>query len=494
MFFDLPLIVSVPGSVIFLIVFLIVKSLFDKRHIFRFARDYPGHKFYPVIGNGFHVIGKNFFVAVQDVIHKFGHPCNLWLGHEYNYITADAAEVKAVLNHPNTFDKMSFYDTLKIAFRHSILLAPDDIWKGRRRYFAKSFSQPLLNTFVHFFYKKSVILLDILKDAGDRDVFEIFERYTFDSFCESIIGFDYDLQVNPKINLVECISELQAMGGKRMITNFYYPMYLWIFSKEGRRAWKLLKEARSIVYKICQEKRKIFAENSVCLDSNLPLPLLDSMLQSTGEKFSDKLIFEEMFLFTTAATDTSGYTLTYFFTMLGMHPQVQEKVYQEVMSVVGCDRHIYFEDLPYLKYTERAILETMRILPVTPFLGRKASADTDIGTKLIPEGTNIFVSVFDLHRNEKYWPEPLKYDPDRFLPDEVAKREPYAFIPFSGGPRNCIGKTYALMLMKTCAANVVRNYEISSPYKSVTDLRLKSCVTMKTIHPLECNFKPRMHD
>lgn len=102
-----------------------------------------------------------------------------------------------------------------------------DIWKRNRKYYAKSFSQPLLNTFVQYFYKKSCILLEVLKDAHNKDIFEIFERYTFDSFCgtllwfffccykikilfysaESIIGIDYDLQLNPKVKLVECISE-----------------------------------------------------------------------------------------------------------------------------------------------------------------------------------------------------------------------------------------------------------------------------------------------
>ncbi|XP_050305406.1 cytochrome P450 4C1-like [Anthonomus grandis grandis] len=475
-----------------LVVAFIVKSLFEKRRIFQFARNHGGYRFYPVIGNGYHIIGKNIFHAIQGIIDKFGLPCNMWLGHDYHYITADAAEIKIILNHPNTFDKATIYGNLELAFNQSLLLAPVDLWKKNRKYHARSFSQPVLNTFVQFFYKKSQILVDtVLRDAHKRDTFEIFETYTFDSFCESIIGFDYDLQVNPKCNLVECVGEIQALGGKRLITYFYYPMILWVLSSEGRRVVKCIRQAIKFVLQAIKDKRKIFADSPVICSS--ALPLLDSML-AAGDKFTDKQISQEMFLFTTAATDTSGYTLAYFFTMLGMHPDVQRKVYEEVISVVGKERPIYFEDLPNLKYTERAIFEAMRILPVVPFLGRRATADTDLGGKIIPKGSNIIISTFDLHRSEKYWPDPLKYDPDRFLPEKVAQRDPYTFIPFSGGPRNCIGKTYSIMLMKTCAANVVRNYEMSSPYKSVRDLQLKSCITMRTMHPLECHFRPRNCD
>ncbi|XP_060532911.1 cytochrome P450 4C1-like [Cylas formicarius] len=476
-------------------VFLILKSLYDKRRIFKFAAKIKGFRFYPVVGNGFHIIGKNVFDAVQTIIKDHGLPCNMWVGHDYNYVTADPQEVKIVLNHPNSFDKMRIYDNFKLAFENSLLLAPVDLWKKNRKFCSKSFSQPILNNFVEYFYRKSCTLLEVLRDSDDKDKFEVFERYTFDSFCESIIGLDYNLQVKPKVRLVEWIGELQSIGGRRLITSYYYPLPVWLFSGEGRRAYKLLRNVMTLIYGVIRDKRRAFKENPICVDANSPgLTLLDAMLHAEGEKFSDKQIFEEMFLFTTAATDTSGYTLAYIFTLLGMHADVQERVYKEVMCTVGRDRPIYYEDLPNLKYTERAILESMRILPVTPFIGRLCTGDIDLGTKIVPEGSNVFISVIDLHRDPKHWPDPLKYDPDRFLPEETAKREPYAYIPFSGGCRNCIGKPYALMLMKTAVANVVRNYEIFSKYRSVSELRLTSCITMKTVDPIDCRFKWRAQE
>lgn len=484
-------------AILSLAILINLKTLFEKRHIFKFARNFKGYTFYPIIGNGQHLIGKNIYQGVHELIQRHGLPCNMWLGNDYNYITANAAEVKIILNHPNSFDKMRLYDNLKMAFENTLLMAPADIWKKQRKHYSKSFSQPILNSFVQYFYKKSICLLEKLKDAHNRDIFNIFEAYTIDSFCESIIGIDLNLQTNPKIKiaeLIEDLGEIQSIGGTRLMNYFCFPAIFWIFTRDGRRCFSLIRKTKASIYDIFEQKRKTFAENPVCGDHSTPLPLMDAMLRAEGEKFTVKQIFREMFLFTTAATDTSGYTLAYTFTLLGMHPDIQDKVYQEVMDVVGCDKPIYYDDLPNLKYTERAIFEAMRILPVTPYLGRLATADIDLGTKTLPKDSNVFISVMDLHRNEDYWPDPLKYDPDRFLPEEVAKREPYAHIPFSGGPRNCIGKTYAIMLMKTAVANVVRNYEISSKYKSVNELDFTSFITMKTIHPLDCTFQPRMHD
>ncbi|XP_030755167.1 cytochrome P450 4C1-like [Sitophilus oryzae] len=477
----------VPCAIACLLVWMLA-SLFGKRRLFLFARDYKGPRFYPVVGNGLHAIEKDFFNGIQDHI-KDGLPSNLWLCHEYYYITDNATEIREVLNNPNSLDKMKLYGFINLAMKDSLLLMPVDLWKKHRKFCSRSFSQPVLNSFVRFFYNNSVTLNEVLKDAHNKDTFEIFERYTFETFCESVVGYEYKAQLNHNLKLVESLEELQTLGSHLVVAFRYIPIVFWLFLSRGRRALKIIRNVHTTIYNIIEEKRKSYFKESVCYDNDA-LPLVDSMLYNG---FNNKQIFDEVFLFILAATDTSGGTLAYFFTLLGMHQDIQNKVYEEVMEVVGPHRPIYQEDLNNLKYTERCIFEAMRIFPVVPYLGRYATADIPVGTKVIPKDTNIFISIFNVHRNENYYPDPLKYDPDRFLPEEIAKRDSYAFIPFSGGPRNCIGKTYALMLLKTAAASVIRNYQTFSDYKSVTELNFTSCISMKTVHKLDCRFKPRIH-
>lgn len=104
-----------------------------------------------------------------------------------------------------------------------------------------------------------------------------------------------------------------------------------------------------------------------------------------------------------------------------------------------------------------------------------------LGELTVPSGSTSILCILHTHRSEKYWPEPLKFDPDRFLPEEVAKRHPYAFMPFSGGPRNCIGKKFGLMMIKCIIAQLIRRFKITTPYKRIEDIKLKQDIITKPV-------------
>lgn len=145
-----------------------------------------------------------------------------------------------------------------------------------------------------------------------------------------------------------------------------------------------------------------------------------------------------------------------------MNQDVQTRCYEEVIDVVGINKQIEFSDLPKLKYLDMILSESLRILPIVPYIGRHSSAPLDlskyqernnvwvftwiiaiIDAVTIPEDIDILIPIFRLHRNPKYYPDPLKFNPERFSPEQIAKRPQYSYIPFSGGPRNCIGTFYA---------------------------------------------------
>lgn len=122
----------------------------------------------------------------------------------------------------------------------------------------------------------------------------------------------------------------------------------------------------------------------------------------------------------------------------------QEKVYEEIMQ-------LHFEnieepslgELTDLKYMECVIKECLRLYPSVPFIARTSEDEITLKNGLIlPKGLQVLVHIFDIHRNPKYWPEPEKFDPDRFLPENSVDRHPFSFVPFSAGPRNCIGKCH----------------------------------------------------
>lgn len=126
--------------------------------------------------------------------------------------------------------------------------------------------------------------------------------------------------------------------------------------------------------------------------------------------------------------------------MLSIYPTYQQKLFAELNSVCSSpDSDVTFETISQLPYMEMVIKEVMRLFPIGPIIARNCLADTAISNCTIPGGSFIIMSIYDVHRNPKYWGEhPNDFDPDNFLPERVAGRHPYAYLPFSGGMRNCI--------------------------------------------------------
>ncbi|XP_014487181.1 PREDICTED: cytochrome P450 4g15-like, partial [Dinoponera quadriceps] len=141
------------------------------------------------------------------------------------------------------------------------------------------------------------------------------------------------------------------------------------------------------------------------------------------------------------------------------------RVHEEMDSIfLDSDRQCTFVDTVNMKYLERVILETLRLFPAIPIFGRKLNKDVRIvtGNYVIPKDATIVIVPFLVHRAEKYYPNPLVFNPDNFLPDKMQQRNPYAYIPFSAGPRSCLGRKYAMLKMKILLSTILRKYRIIS--------------------------------
>ncbi|KAJ1521760.1 hypothetical protein ONE63_003395 [Megalurothrips usitatus] len=147
--------------------------------------------------------------------------------------------------------------------------------------------------------------------------------------------------------------------------------------------------------------------------------------------------------------------MAWTFKVLSVRPDLQESILQEVQGVLGSDKGIGTHHLARLEVTERVIKETLRLFPSVPMPARTASEELVLAGKTIPKHSTIFINVPRAHRDPRYWQDPLRFDPDRFLPERAAGRHPYAYLPFSSGPRRCIGAQYAMALIKTVVASVV---------------------------------------
>lgn len=197
-----------------------------------------------------------------------------------------------------------------------------------------------------------------------------------------------------------------------------------------------------------------------------------SLTQMDGPfNFSDKDIQDEIEIIIGGGADSSGHTISFVFLMLAMYPDVQERVYNEIVSVSSdvTKGNLTKSNLNSLIYMEQVINETMRILPAVPMIARELNGPITLSNGVtLPFGTTIGIGIRDTHRNKKVWgPDADQFNPDRFdlSVETVKNRHPYSFIPFSGGPRNCIGLKFAKNSMKVVLYKVLQQFVITTDRK-----------------------------
>jgi cytochrome P450 len=153
---------------------------------------------------------------------------------------------------------------------------------------------------------------------------------------------------------------------------------------------------------------------------------------------------DELITLLLAGHETTASTLGWAFHLIDEHPEVGERLHAEAVEVLG-DRLPSYEDLRKLSYTAMVVEEVMRLYPPVWLLPRVAQADDEIGGYHVPAGSDVVVVPYTLHRHPDFWPDPEKFDPGRFDPDNPAGRPRYAYIPFGAGPRFCIGNSLGVM-------------------------------------------------
>lgn len=179
--------------------------------------------------------------------------------------------------------------------------------------------------------------------------------------------------------------------------------------------------------------------------------------------------------------------------LLAMNPEVQEKAYQEVKEVVvPSDVFFDMDTLKQLVYVEAVLKEAMRLIPVAPLIARENIRDIELDGHLIPKGTVLLMNMYALHRRNDVWGSDFeRFYPERFLGETAKRRHPYAHLPFSGGPRGCIGYRYAMMSLKILLALILKNFELSTDLK-YNDIKYHYQISLNLAIPHAVSLKRRL--
>ena len=220
------------------------------------------------------------------------------------------------------------------------------------------------------------------------------------------------------------------------------------------------------------KNKEVSEKVQIDTNSNETLPNLaiNRLIQNSG-KYTDQEIKDHVFIFITGGYETTSHTISNCLLLLAMHQDIQDKVLEEILQWFPTDDDsiINIESLSKLELLDRVLKETLRLIPVFPSIAREAMSDYEIMPNLvIPKGSVLCINNFVLHRRKDLWGSRAEeFYPDHFLPENVAKRHPYSYNPFSAGKRNCIGYRYAGISMKIMMMKTLKAFKFNTTFKFV---------------------------
>ncbi|KAL6420184.1 hypothetical protein ACFW04_012265 [Cataglyphis niger] len=263
-----------------------------------------------------------------------------------------------------------------------------------------------------------------------------------------------------------------------------------ILIKEGDYMAESLKDVGGTVVKDLIPFITEHTLNAICVKKKR-LAMLDLLIAvSRDNLLSDSDIREEVDTFMFEGHDTTAMGITFALLLLAEHKDIQERVRIEVENAMQeSEGKLTMRSLQNLSYLERCLKEALRLYPSVPVISRNVEEDVKLHSYVIPAGTMLVLNIYGVHRDPNFWSNPEVFDPDRFLPERIQKRHPYSYLPFSAGPRNCIGQRFGLLELKAMIAPLIHNFYLE-PIDHLKDIRLTADIIIRPSHPVHIKFIP----
>ncbi|XP_014204067.1 cytochrome P450 4C1-like [Copidosoma floridanum] len=484
--------------------------------LFRASWKIPGPFPWPCIGSAHRFIGntEDILNTARQLLKPYPSPFRVWFGSRLFYVVYDPEQLKIVLSSQKTIEKEVLYELFQPWLGTGLFTAPASKWRVHRKLIMPTFNQRILESFVEVFSAQSGIMVKEMEaelNGGEFEVFNYVTLCTLDIICETAMGVSSKAQLQKSSPYVKSANRLFEIIYSRIFNIWLHPDFIFKRTRLWQEQRNCIKHVHGLTNDVIRKKKNsLFVgngkANGTSQEDNETTPptvtrkaFLDLLMELSheGTKFTDDELREEVDTMMIAGNDTTATVNCFAMLMLAMYPEIQDKVYEELHGIYGyadpSSVPVRHEDLQRMEYLERVIKETMRIFPIGPLLVRRITDDLNIGEHTLAKGSSVVLGIIKTHRSSEYWRDPMKFDPDRFLPEECAKRHPYCFIPFSAGPRNCLGVKYAMMAVKALLATVVRKYVLKKDdVLAIEDIKLKADMMLKPVVPITIRIEKRI--
>ena len=391
-----------------------------------------------------------------------GELAALQLGPSRLYLVWEPEHVQhVVVDHSRNYSKGRMWDATEQLFGNGLLRSEGQFWLRQRRMMQPLFGSrhlaSLVETMNGVVDRRIERLIEECSSSATVDVGKLMASLTQGVLLETMFGRALSWESANELGQ-HLIEALRAINLKVFL--FFLPK---AFPLPGAA------RLRRAIHAIDEAMLGLVASRRA--SGTRPDDLLSRLLRAQDDEsrsMDDRQLRDELVNLFVAGNDTTAHALTFFWYVLATHPEVEGRVRDEVQSVLG-SRNPSSDDINQLSYTRRVFQETMRLYPPVWMFPRYCAKGDVIDGYPIPAGASLLVLPWLAHRNPRVWEDPETFDPERFLPERVAKRQRYAYFPFGGGPRQCIGSAFAMIEAPLIIARLLQKFRfrLNAGYRMV---------------------------
>jgi len=349
---------------------------------------------------------------------------------------------------------------------NGLLTSEGDFWRRQRRLAQPAFHRERIAGHAEVMVAFTERMLRGWRSGQVGDIQDAMMRLTLEIIAKALFDADVSGESAKASAAMETVlRSFTARVGRVVRLPDFIP------TPSNIRLSRAVKRLDAIIFEIIARRRASGEDRGDLLSM-----LLTAQDEDDGDRMTDRQLRDEAMTLFMAGHETTANTLTWAWYLLAQHPEVEARLHAELDQVLG-DRPPTVADLPALRFTEHVITEALRLYPTVWILGREAIEPTEVGGYPVPVGMTVYMSQWVVHRDPRFFDDPLSYRPERWQ-DGLARRIPrYAYFPFGGGPRICIGNSFAMMEAVLLLATIARRFRLE--LTAGTKVKLMPTMTLR---------------
>ena len=333
---------------------------------------------------------------------------------------------------------------------NGLIVSDGDFWRRQRKLAQPAFHARRIESYAQTMVDYTLRMLDSWRDGQTRDIDQEMMMLTMSIVAKTL--FDADVSGDAE-EIGRAMTVIQQVANEQF-NSLLPPLPEWLPTRQNRREQQAVKTLDTVIGRIIGQRRASGEDKGDLLS------MLLLAQGEQGERMTDQQVRDEAMTLFLAGHETTSNALTWTWYLLSQHPEAEAKLHDELAIVLG-ERAPALHDLGQLKYTEMVIKESMRLYPPAWGLSREPVEDVQIGSYTLEKGKPVFIMPYVQHRDGRWFDEPERFLPERWAEGYEERLPKYAYMPFGGGPRVCIGNSFAMMEARLLLATIAQHYRLA---------------------------------